>query len=379
MGIQRDNRLNREIALERMSARGLSQADVGRQLNVTRQTVSQWLHGERFPRPDKLLRLGRLLELTRDQLVHADDDKSPVCMYRRKAGHRIPQGYLAETQHRARLLELLVPHLPYDCMSRPPTLIDPRLDHDYVEKAAERVRDLMGKGTEDPVEIADLVGHYRQHHAVLVPVFWGDTGHEHGLHVYLPSSMTTWVYVNLMSSFHDFKFWLAHELGHVKAPGLREAEGEGFADAFAGALLLPGAAVARLDNRLRRLTRTASQVACLHESARRLAISPLTIYYRLAVHARACGHEPLRLDQDQLIFRATSAFRQKDRLAAQDYFTSLPPGAEEYVATTTTALATPFFRAVRAHLRQTGQGTGFLQSVLQLSAGDAQALYEVLG
>lgn len=55
------------------------------------------------------------------------------------------------------------------------------------------------------------------------------------LHIYLPDSMTTWIYLNLDTDAHDFKFWMAHELGHVFSPDLRGEPAEDFADAFAGA------------------------------------------------------------------------------------------------------------------------------------------------
>ena len=43
------------------------------------------------------------------------------------------------------------------------------------------------------------------------------------------------VLINLDTHAHDFKFWMAHELGHAKAPDLRGDDAENFADMFAGA------------------------------------------------------------------------------------------------------------------------------------------------
>ena len=68
---------------------------------------------------------------------------------------------------------------------------------------------------------------------MLIPVLWGARDrHENALHIYLPGSATTWVYLNLDSEVHDFKLWMAHELAHVLAPGLRGDLGEDFADSL---------------------------------------------------------------------------------------------------------------------------------------------------
>ena len=71
-------------------------------------------------------------------------------------------------------------------------------------------------------------------------VLWGTKKtHENAIHIYLPDSQTTWVYLNLETNVHDFKFWMAHELGHCLSPSLSGNEAEDFADGFAGLLLFP--------------------------------------------------------------------------------------------------------------------------------------------
>jgi hypothetical protein len=75
-----------------------------------------------------------------------------------------------------------------------------------------------------------------------LPFDWGKKGrHENALHIFLPDFMTTWVYLNLDVTVHDYKFWMGHELDHGLAPELTGDEAEDFADAFAGALLFPEA------------------------------------------------------------------------------------------------------------------------------------------
>ena len=92
----------------------------------------------------------------------------------------------------------------------------------------------------EEIRFEHLIGFFNELQAVIIPVLWGNKeNHENALHIYLPASMTTWIYLNLDCRIHDFKFWMAHELGHIHAPTLQSEAGEDFADAFAGALLVP--------------------------------------------------------------------------------------------------------------------------------------------
>jgi len=69
-----------------------------------------------------------------------------------------------------------------------------------------------------------------------------EMGRAAALHIYLPDSQTTIVYLNLDTKLFDFKFWMLHELGHVKTRGLLDpAATEAFADSFAYAPLVPKA------------------------------------------------------------------------------------------------------------------------------------------
>uniref|UniRef100_UPI001EEC3307 helix-turn-helix domain-containing protein n=2 Tax=Pseudomonadota TaxID=1224 RepID=UPI001EEC3307 len=61
--------LNIENATEAMQKKGLTQTAVADGLAVSKEAVSQWLNAKSFPRPNKLLQLGKLLGLTFDQLV----------------------------------------------------------------------------------------------------------------------------------------------------------------------------------------------------------------------------------------------------------------------------------------------------------------------
>ena len=64
---------------------GLSPAKLAERLGVSREAVSKWVHGEAMPQPDKLLRLGKILGLTYDELVRTTPpapETVPVVHYR---------------------------------------------------------------------------------------------------------------------------------------------------------------------------------------------------------------------------------------------------------------------------------------------------------
>ncbi len=111
----------------------------------------------------------------------------------------------------------------------------PPLEYAFVQAAAQEVRQHLDVG-DSKLTFEHLIDFFLQLHAVIVPVLWGEKQqHENALHIYLPKSRTTWVLINLDTHAHDFKFWMAHELGHAKAPDLRGDDAENFADMFAGA------------------------------------------------------------------------------------------------------------------------------------------------
>lgn len=101
----------------------------------------------------------------------------------------------------------------------PPVLKEPRLTYEYVERVAGAIRAEIGLDAPDVLDFEHLIHRFRELQTVLIPVLWGARDrHENALHIHLPESATTWVYLNLDSEVHDFKFWMAHELAHVLAP-----------------------------------------------------------------------------------------------------------------------------------------------------------------
>ncbi len=370
--------LNSASIREAMQRRGLSQAQLSRSVGVSRAAVSKWLKGEDLPRPDKLLKLGALLELGFKELVtERPDPLEPIVAFRRKGGRKTKEEHVARAKHMGVLLRPLAELLPFNALARPATLRNPAAEYAYVQRVARHVRKEIGVGQDAPLHFRDLIGRFSSLHAVIVPVLWGDkTHHENALHLYLPDSMTTWVYLNLDSNVHDFKFWMAHELGHVLAPDLRNDEGEDFADAFAQALLFPEASVVNAYSAVKRARSEGGRINRMKTIAREYGISPTTV--NLALDAYARGRSMDRVDVGRAIHAASTNFNKEFGRVSDTLFSQSPPSAKEYVSVAREKLRSPFFDALREHMRQTPVSVGFVETVLQLPLRDARELVEEL-
>jgi transcriptional regulator with XRE-family HTH domain len=369
------NTVNIEKRLEEL---GLNSSALAKELGTTKQSVSNWLSNNKFPRPAKLLQLAKLLKLPFDQLVTKQPDPlEPVVAFRKKGSHKISAEYLEDAKDKGFLLGNLVPYLPFDELSLPPILKNPILDYDYIQKVANHIRNEIGKTISEKIYFEDLIEFFNTNHAVIIPVFGGNKqNHENALHVFLPASVTTWVYLNLDSKIHDFKFWMAHELGHVKAPNLRGDEAEDFADKFAGSLLFAEELAKGEYVFLRKLSGKNAQLNRIIEISKELLISPLTIYIEVNRYAKHYSKPEINLEQNRLIYRANTAFTNKYKTVAEVLFDELPPSPKKYIKISTEYFNTPVFDALKSYLLNSQKSPGFIQTLLSLSPVDANALYE---
>ena len=223
-----------------MAVAGLTQTAIAEALHVSKEAVSQWLNAKSFPRPNKLLQLGKLLDLSFDELVIKEDPYAPKVAFRKMKGRKTKDHHIEKAQEMGCFLRHLAPLLPFDTLEMPPFLKAPTCNYDYLCQVTAKVRHDINLSATETVDFNHLIRRFRDLQAVIVPVLWGSKNrHENAVHIYLPDSQSTWVYLNLDVNVHDFKFWMAHELGHCLSPLLSGDEAEDFADAFAGALLFP--------------------------------------------------------------------------------------------------------------------------------------------
>jgi transcriptional regulator with XRE-family HTH domain len=370
--------LNVEAVQEAMQKRGFNQARLSNRISVTPAAVSKWFSGDDFPRPEKLLKLGMLLGLGFKQLViEQPDPMEPVIAFRRKGRRKTTAEHVERAKHMGVLLSGLVPFLPFDKLACPPTLRQPVNEYGYLQQVARRVREEVGVTQDAPVQFRDLIGRFVSLNTVIIPVLWGHKDHhENALHIYLPESMTTWVYLNLDSNIHDFKFWMGHELGHVHAPELRNDKAEDFADAFAEALLFPEECAKRAYETVGQVKGKGARVNHMKEIAREFGISPTTV--NLALQQYANERRLDRVDVGGDIHAASTNFNKEFPSVSKTLFQQLPPSPKEYIATAREKFKTPFFDALQQYMRQASISTGFLETVLQLPLLDVKEILEEL-
>lgn len=355
---------------------GLSPAKLAEQLGVSREAVSKWLHGESAPQPDKLLRLGMILGMKYEELVITPLPVAvPIVSFRRKAARKTQDIHLDNARETGELLKRLVKYLPDTQLTQAPVLKEPRSDYGYVQKVASDVRKEMGLEDKGAIDFSDLIEKFNRLHAVIVPVLWGDTQH-HGnaLNIHLPDSGITWVFLNLDSNGIDFKFWMAHELGHSLAPTLGGLAGEDFADAFAQALLFHDDAASRLRETLLPLSSVARRVNAIRNEAKSHVISPYTIRLAIKAHEEAKGLDPIDLGNDGTFMGAVKNFSKEYPSVTQALFAKDRPEPAEYAAIGRQAFSSPFFEALRAFCRAEQGAEHFIHQVLGLPLADAKAL-----
>jgi len=368
-----EKRLNFDALRAALQAQGLSASAVAERLGVSREAVSKWLNGESFPRPDKLVRLGALVNLRFGELVVKDEPEAPVVAFRRVRSARTTEAHVERAREMGRALRPVVPFLPFDRMIVPPTLKNPALDREYLRDAALHVRKDIGVGDNDPIEFRQLIGRFHDLQTVLVPVVWGEKKvHENAVHIYLPDSQTTWVYLNLDVNIHDFLFWMAHELGHTLTPALRNDSAEDFADAFAAALLFPQEVAARAYDSLAGRKKGA-QINELKRWAADYRISPFTVYSQVQAYAQHAGLELLALEQE--IHPATVNFNKEFEKVSRSLFGNAKPAASEYLRIIREVFESPLVDAIAAYLRASGHGSSAIQTILDCSAVDAKELH----
>lgn len=360
-----------------MEALGLNAAAIAKNIGVSRETVSKWLNSESVPRPDKLLRLALLLDLKLGEITQPPEQHSePIIAFRKRGSTKTSNQHISRAKEMGRLLKPLVPYLPFDEFVRPPTLKKPAIDYGYLQQVTGQVRARASVTDTDAIDFRHLIKRFAEMQTVLIPVLWGKKGHhENALHIFLPDSMTTWVYLNLDVAIHDFKFWMAHELGHVHAPDLVGDSGEDFADAFAGALLFPRPLAEDAYQQISQSRRKGTQVNRIKAIAEENLISPISVYIETNKYAEYSKCP--RLDLEPGIFGAAKNLSKSYYSVSESLFGTTHPDARKYIAFAK-ELDSPIFDSLAAYLCENDKGPGFVQAILDVTLLDSREIHAEL-
>lgn len=369
-----EKRLNKDNITQKMAESGLTQTALAERLNVSKEAVSQWLNNKSFPRPGKLLQLGKLLSLSFDDLVCKDESAEPIIAFRKMKGTKTTDHHREKAQEMGRFLKNLVPYLPFDLLEMPPILKNPVNDYGYLQKVAQKVRQDINVEPDATIDFQHLIRRFNELQTVLIPVLWGDRSrHENALHIFLPDSKTTWVYLNLDVNIHDFKFWMAHELGHCLTPALKAEEAEDFADAFAGALLFPEAKAALAYQEISCLPKPSARINRLLELARRETISPYTIDYQLKAYSEHYG-KPL-LVFEKLNGTVANFNKQHSKVSKLLFHETEEIKAADFIRCITENFDTSIFDALRKYIKTHQKSAGIIQAILDMPLLDARSIY----
>lgn len=375
--------INRELLEARCEERGLNQSAIAKQLGLSRTAVSNWFNGQAFPRPAELLKLGKLLGLRHKELVVSPSAApEPLVAFRKRKGCKTTERHLGRAKNMGHWLRPIVPYLDFDPFIGPASLKNPSTDYRYLQDLVAKLRREMDVSEGAPVEFSKLIEIFEQYQAVIVPVLWGkQSQHENALHIHLPDSKTTWIYLNLDVEVHDFKFWMVHELGHVLTLDLLEADeiekAEDFADAFAGAFLFPEPAAREAYQNYSRLRSDPSRVALMNEHARRHTISPYSVYKEIESFARA-NQLPFKEVDPSLLHQAITQFNKEFASLAEHFFDGEHPSADHFMRVTEQRFGTDFFKAFAEYVREKKPSSSVIGSILSVNPMDARAYHDAL-
>lgn len=370
-------RLNVDRLRRALQDKGWQQKELAASLQVTDAAVSQWLSGTTAPKPATLLRLARLMQLgVRELLMQSEE--APLVAYRRKGQQTTSAFNEDEALDQAYALDALADRLPARVFC-PPTLARAEPTYKSAEASAVEQRGRLGIGLDRSVEWRAMLGWFTQWQSIVVPVFWGEReNHGNALHIHLPRTNHTFVFINLDSERLDFKFWLAHELAHVLTPSLVGTdEGEDFADLFAGSLLFPHEASAEAYRAAVGSPSPTKALEVLAEFSRTWEVSLFTVYSQCNRLAETKGVPLLKIDPKTV----HSARRRLDKSLPKvraDLFGSELPSAGKFVDVSRKQFGGEFFDALAKYLIETEAGPGFVRRSMHTSMRESVALHEEL-
>lgn len=368
--------IHREGLLAALAELGWTQRVLAHKVGVTPQSVTNWLKGVDFPRPDKLLKLATALGLGFDELVKQEPDNLPIVAFRKKAGAKTTDQHVLNAQGIGYLLGPLVDYLP-DVPSLRSAISSPSMEYGRLQGIASEVRAKLGVGDKAVLEYEQLISEFKSCGAVLVPVLWGKKqNHKNALHIFLPKEDATFVFVNLDTKLEDFKFWMSHELAHVLTPGLSgTVQGEDFADAFAGTLLFPEACAEVAYSELVGKQNVGRQIDVLNQHASHHSISLLTVYLQVKAFAEAKSLPAVRIPE-----KTIHAVRNgiDSTLVSEAIFNPMPPKPAQYIAASKNIFHSDFFAALERMINERGTGISYVSQVLDMSLRDATGIHQEL-
>ena len=375
-----NKKLNTTNILKILEQKGLNQSSLAKELSVSREIVSQWLQNKKYPRPRYLLKLSEILNIEYNELVTIDKiQEEPIIAFRKKGHHKIDEEYKQQAKLKGYILEKLIQYLPFEQKFQHSSLVNPENSYEYIQKIASYVRSDILFNDNENLDIEKLINFFKNRNAIIIPVFWGNISkHENALHIYLPKTKTTWIYLNLDTNIIDFKFWISHEIGHILDPDriIDETDvSEDFADSFAGALLFPEKLVLKEYLKLKETKSIGTKINQIKNLAKKYQVSPITIFSEINKYATNYKKPLIYLNS---IYPATTNLQRSFKKVSEILFKTKNPSAKDYINISCTIFKTPFFNTLKDYIIDTKSSPHLIERLLDISYPDALSLYEEL-
>jgi len=368
--------LNTDLIKERLVEYGFNQSNLSKELDVSREAVSQWLNNKALPKPAKLLGLGKLLNLSYSELIAKEDFYEPKIAFRKVGNTKTRDSHIKRAKEMGYALEQLVEFLPQELMIKPPELRNPIDKYQYVQSVGKLIRDKF-EIIELEIKFTEVINIIKSFNAIIIPIMLGtQKAHENALHIYLPKSETTWIYINLDTKIFDFKFWLTHELGHILTSSLSGDQAEDFADNFAGALLFPEEIAKLKYNEIIQLSKKQERINSILDTARELVISPITISKEIEKYAK--NYKFNKIDLGKNFYPSCTNFTKQYKLVSENIFGIEKPSVKKYVHETEDKFGTIFFNLLRKYNDEKELTPSYIKSVLKVPSTDAKEIYDYL-
>lgn len=362
-----------------LSQAQLSQADVARELGISREAVSNWMSGESVPRPRHRALLAALIGVNVSALAGgAPVVAEPVVAYRVKGNRKVKPDQAAWITRDVRWLGVLEKRMMSSGLLERPPEHRGSPTQEEARLVAYGFRHELGLEQQDEVIAGHrLLSWISAHGICLVPAFWGAKDQPlQAMYVRLPESDMHWLYVSLDAATVDVRFWLLHEIAHIirRHPHDADETEESFADTFAAEVLFPGAHAA--DFLHLHEMEVSRQVETIKRLAQARSISPVTVY-RQVNHVLERGGLP-RLQLDGLVYPLALAQAKNAPTWADGLFGGQVPTGRLFARICSERLGTQVFRLAAQEIIENNRGHGFVERVFQCTAADAMALHEAL-
>lgn len=365
--------LNTPVVEEAMAGHGLNQAALADACGVSREAVSKWFAGESVPRPAKLRALATALGLSIDKLFTREGGE-PVVAYRTHLREPLTGKAKAKAQEIGRHFKQLQPFVEGARLFSQRLLKEPSVNEDYVCRAVNTLRTSLELAPTESPSMEQLIDLVIDTGAFIVPVIWGKEkiGHENALTVYLPESQTTWVVLSLGAGQDDFKYWLAHELGHcLSLHKLTDEAGEEFAERFAQLFVFPDALAEQCLTAMRSSSNPREEASYFAGQHGVSIVTAVKSADRIAV---ARGEEPTGVETKSF-YDEWNQNRSNRPTVAAGLFGSDAPTVDDFVEKSSKVFRTEVFDAIgRLQKAQGGHSPAFVGTLLNIDLNQAAAL-----